>query len=115
MTTQDEPILRMSRIIGSWLVRLDALSVAQFAEQCGGPGAFTTSAIERLIAHGTVRETEEEACFTYTTRFPAAVKQQWLALGERCLEHRDGRCACRATERCGEWALSDACSSTIRI
>jgi hypothetical protein len=80
MTTEEAPILRMTRTIGSWLVRLEALSVPQFADQCGGPPAFASCAIERLIAGSTVYETDEESSYTYRTEFPAAVKQQWMVL-----------------------------------
>jgi hypothetical protein len=80
MTTEEAPILCMSRSIGSWMVRLHAVSVGQFVEDCGWPTGFADSAIERLMNGVAVHDTDAETCYSWVTYRPSAVLRQWLEL-----------------------------------
>jgi hypothetical protein len=67
----------MSRSIGSWIVRLRAVSVEQFMDECGWPQGVAASAVERLMTGAPVHDTDAETCYSYVTYRPAAVRRQW--------------------------------------
>jgi hypothetical protein len=77
MTSEDAPILCMTRSIGSWIVRLHAVSVPQFVDQCGWPEVMAETAIERLVTGSTVHDTDAETCYCYVSYRPSDVKRQW--------------------------------------
>lgn len=80
MNSDETPILRISRTVGSWSVALKSMTVEQFLDECRWPTDLSATAVDLLIAGESVKDYDDDMSLTYMTQRPSAVAHQWSAL-----------------------------------